>query len=176
MPHIKLNWVDIVFITLLFRVGYIGFKNGLLPEFFRFLGLYTAFIVSFNNYTVLTAFLSNYVGKLDVLAFLFIFFAIVIIFKLLSILITKLLGGSENISLANKIAGLILAVGRGLLLIVLICILFIHSPVKYLSRSAEERSLSGPYASRIVPFAYRAGIGLYPWEKIETPLVRLIKR
>ena len=81
MPHIKFNWVDILFITLLIRICYIGFKNGILPEFFRLLGLLFAFIVSFNNYTILSQYLSThtrYPGQeLDVISFVFIFFSVI---------------------------------------------------------------------------------------------------
>lgn len=180
MPHIKLNWVDIFFIILLFRVCYIGFKNGLLPEFFRLLGLSLAFILSFNNYIFVSVFLAKHARlsgvKSEVVAFLFIFLSAVFIFKLLAILVSKLLGSPKDISLANNVAGLIFALARGVLLIGLIYVLFIHCPVKYLSKSAGERSFSGQYASEIAPFAYKAGISFYPLEKIETPLVLLLRK
>jgi len=180
MPHIKLNWVDILFITLLVRVCYVGFKNGLLPEFFRFAGLFIAFILSFNSYIFVSAFLEKQARlsgvKSEVAAFLFIFLAILFIFKLLAVLVSKLLGSPKDISLANNAAGLVFALCRGVLLIGLIYVLFLHCPVKYLSRSAGERSFSGHYASQIAPFAYKVGISFYPWQKIETPLVKLITK
>jgi len=180
MPQIKFNWVDIFFVILLFRTCYIGFKNGTLPEFFRFSGLFLAFILSFNNYVLASEFLFKHAGlsglKAKAAGFLFVFIIVILIFKLLAILAVKLLGNSENVSLANKMVGLAIGLVRGVLLIGLVYILFIHSPVKYFCKSAEEKSFSAPYASFVAPFAYKAGMRFYPFEKHETPLVQLIKK
>ncbi len=179
MPQLKFNWVDIFFVILLFRTCYVGFKNGLLPEFFRTVGLFLALILSFNNYTLASAFLAkhaNFTGlKSEVTAFLFIFLIVLLVFKLASILAAKLLAISENVSLANRIVGLALGLGRGLLLTGFACTLFIHSPVNYFYKSAKEKSFSCPYALRILPFAYKIGMSVYPFEKYETPLVKLLK-
>ena len=178
MPHIRCNWVDILFVTLLIRICYIGFKNGFLPEFFRLLGLLAAFIFSFNNYTMVSQFLSSHTkwtgAKPDVISFLFIFLLIVFIFKIFAV-ITTLLLGRENISGPDKLAGLVLGLGRGALLVGLIYVLFVNSPFKYLSRSTEDRSFSGPHISKVAPFVYKIGINFYPWEKNETPLAKLLK-
>jgi len=180
MPQIKFNWVDIFFVILLFRTCYIGFKNGLLPEFFRLSGLFLAFILSLNNYILISDFLAKHAKftglKADITGFLAIFLSVILIFKLLVVLAVKILGVSENVSLANKIVGLALGLTRGVLLIGLVYILFIHSPVEYFYKSAKEKSLSGPYASLVAPFAYNAGMSVYPLEKHETPLVRLLKK
>lgn len=179
MPQIKFNWVDIFFVILLFRTCYVGFRNGLLPEFFRFLGLFLAFILSFNNYILVSDFLAKHAKltglKAEITGFLFVFFMILLAFKLLAILAAKLLGSSENVSLANKIVGLVLGLGRGALLTGLVYILFIHSPVDYFYKSAKEKSFLAPYASLVAPFAYKTGMSVYPFEKHETPLVKLLK-
>ncbi len=179
MPQIKFNWVDIFFAILLFRTCYIGFKNGLLPEFFRLLGLFLAFVLSFNNYILVSDFLAKHAMltglKADITGFLAIFLSVILIFKLLAVLADKILGVSENVSLANKIVGLALGLARGVLLTGLVYILFIHSPVNYFYKSAKEKSFSAPYASLVAPFAYNAGMSVYPSEKHETSLVKLLK-
>ena len=179
MPQIKFNWVDIFFVILLFRTCYIGFKNGLLPEFFRLLGLFLAFILSSNNYILISDFLAKHVKftglKADITGFLAIFLLVILIFKLLAVMADKILGVSENVSLANKIVGLALGLARGILLIGLVYILFIHSPVNYFYKSAREKSFSAPYASLVAPFAYKAGMSVYPSEKHETPFVKLLE-
>ncbi len=180
MSQIKFNWVDIFFVILLFRTCYIGFKNGLLPELFRLSGLFLAFVLSFNNYILASDFLAKHARltglKAEVTGFLFIFLIVLLIFKLLAILANKLLGNSENVSLANKIVGLALGAARGIFLIGLVYILFIHSPVNYFYKSAKEKSFLTPYASLVAPFAYRTGMSVYPWQKHETPLVSLLKK
>jgi len=178
MPHIRFNWIDILFVTLLFRTGYIGYKKGLFPEQFRLLGLFTAFILSFNNYTRVSNFLTIHTSwsgiKPDVVSFLFIFLLILAMFKILTKWAGLFFGGEENVSIFSSLAGLVLALTRGLLLIGLIYVLLVNSHFKYLSKSVKERSFSGQYVADIVPFAYKAGMALYPWKAIETPLVKLI--
>ena len=112
MPQLKFNWIDIVFVILLFRTCYVGFKSGLLPELFRLSGLFLAFVLSFNDYILVSGFLAKNARisgvKSEILGFLLIFLATILIFKLLSVLADKLLGNSENVSLANKIIGFVL--------------------------------------------------------------------
>jgi len=174
MPQIRFNWVDIFFATLLIRICYIGFKNGVLSEIFRSIGLLTAVIVSFNTYTVLSQHLTNHTrwtgAKPDILSFLFIFFGILFMFRVLASIVR-----SEDISGFNRAMALILSCARGILLIGLVYVLFVNSPFGYLSRSAKERSFSGQYISEVVPLVYKAGISIYPW-KVDTPLIKLIER
>jgi len=86
------------------------------------------------------------------------------------------LGRKENVSLPSRVIGLLLGIGRALLVTSLIYMFFINSPFSYLKKSAEQRSFSSQYITRIAPFAYKTGINFYPWEKIETPLVKLLNR
>ncbi len=178
MPHIRFNWVDILFVTLLIRISYVGFKNGLLPEFLRLLGLFSAFIVSFNNYTSLSNFLLSHTkwteANLDGISFLFLFLVVLFVFKILAILARGFLGG-DNISGLNRGIGLTFGIARGLLLVSFIYILFVNSPFGYLRRSAEERSFSGRYVSNIPRVIYKKGINLYPGEKVDTPLVKRLE-
>ncbi len=178
MPHIRFNWVDIFFVTLLFRISYIGFKNGLLPEFLRLLGLSIAFILSFNNYTSVSTFLSSHTkwtdANLDVISFLSIFLAVLFIFKILALLARRFLGG-DNISQVNRLVGATLGLIRGILLASLIYTLFVNSPFEYLERSAKDRSFSGKYLSDIPALIYKTGINFYPGEGIETPLVKQLE-
>lgn len=178
MPHISFNWVDVLFVTILIRIGYIGFRNGFLPEIFRFLGLLGAFILSFNNYDLLSSFVSTHTGWSgtgpNVASFLFILFFILIVFKICAT-ISLLFLGKEDISKINRWAGLLVSFGRGILLTSLIYFLFVNSPFDYLSRSAEERSFLGRHVSGVAFSAYNIGMKACPWEKLgNTPLVKLL--
>lgn len=179
MSHIRFNWVDILFVTLLIRICYIGFKSSFLPEFLRALGLLAAFIFSFNGYTSLSSFLSihtKWTGpKPDTISFLFIFVLILFAFKMLALAARIFFGGKENVSRASKLTGFALGIGRAFLLVNLLYILFANGPFAYLSKSAEERSFLGKYVAGVTPFVYKISMKFYPWEKIDTPLVRLIK-
>ncbi|MFC1667261.1 CvpA family protein [Candidatus Omnitrophota bacterium] len=179
MPHIKFNWVDILFVTLLVRICYISFKNGFFPELFRFLGLLSAFIFSFNSYASMSRFISAHArwssAKLEIISFLFIFLVILFIFKIFA-LIANLFSNSEDISKINRLAGFLLGIGRALLSISLICILFVNSPFEYLSRNTKEKSFSSQYLLGVAPLVYRNAMGFYPFKKAETPLVKLLER
>ena len=179
MPLIKFNWVDILFVTLIIRICYVAFKNGFLPEFFRLFGLLAAFIISFNSYTALSAFIAAHAKwtgiKPAVISFSFIFLAILLIFKMLSVGVSMLLG-HENVSRPNKLTGLTLGFVRGLLFVSLVYVFFVNSPFGYLSTSAKDRSFSGNFFSRVAPAVYNACVTFYPGGKNETPLVRLLEK
>ena len=179
MPHIRFNWVDILFVTLLIRVGYVALKSGVLPEFFRFFGLLSAFIVSFNHYEALSYFLSarsEWAGsRPDIISFLFIFFSILFVFRVISI-IAKIFFGGDNISRLNRISGFSVGIGRASLMIALVYVLLVNGPFAYLSRSAEDNSFSGRYISKIAPFVYDVCMKFYPGGGSDTHLVRLLKR
>ena len=179
MPHIRFNWVDILFVTLVIRISYIALKNGFFPELFRSLGLLSAFIVSFNNYTLVGNFISSHTrwtdAKPDIIAFLFIFISVLFIFKMLAISARIVYFGSGDISMPNKLIALALGLGRALLLTSLIYTLFINSPFTYLSLSARDRSFSGRFVSGIAPLAYKTCINFYPGKVNNTPLIRSLQ-
>jgi len=178
MPHIKFNWIDILFVTLLFRIGYVALKDGILLEFFRVLGLLIAFILSFNNYTLIGDFLSNHTKWTGtgpgIASFLLIFLSVLFIVKIFSRIANLFLAGG-NISITNRLIGFILGLGRWLLSISLIYILAINTPFEYLSKSVRARSFSGKYIANIAPGVYKICIDFYPWSKVETPLVKLLE-
>jgi len=168
----KFNWIDVFFVILLVRRGYVGFKNGILPEFFRLLGLFIAFILSVNSFTFVSNFLSSRIKwagtKLDVISFLLIFFLVIFTFKILALITRFLLG--RNVSIVNRCIGLVLGLGRGVLLISLIYVLFVNSPFKYLTTSTAERSFSSRYISGVAVKVYKIGSNIYPWKQVATPL------
>ncbi len=149
-----------------------------MPEFFRLLGLLSAFIISFSNYTLLTQILLTHTkwstSKLDVISFLFIFLSILFIFKILAI-VSNLFLHSENFYSFTRLIGLLLGFARGILLVSLFYTLFINSPFLYLSTSAKDRSLSSQYISDVAPSVYKIGIGVCPFQKVETPLAKLLE-
>ncbi len=178
MPLIKFNWVDVLFVTLLIRACYIGFRNGLLSEFLRFLGLLIAFLLSVNNYTLISSFLSSHTKwageELGIISFLFIFLSVLLVFKIAASVIGVFLD-RNMISGLSKLTGLGIGFGRGILLISLIYVSFVNSPFEYISRSARDRSLASLYISNVASTAYRIGMNFYPGKKIDTSIARLLQ-
>jgi uncharacterized membrane protein required for colicin V production len=175
MPNIRFNWVDLVFLTLLVRICYIGYKNGFLPEIFKSLGLLCAFLFSFNSYTLLSNALLRYIkfpnARLEVISFLFIFLSIILLFKLFSLIAVNFLGISEKISLTNMVIGLILSFGRALLFLGILCFFLSNSSMEYLSKSVRSKSLTGQYLNDVAPMVYKSSMNFYIWKKVKTPLV-----
>src|SRR3990167_10752796 len=101
MSNIKFNWVDVVFVILLFRTGYIGLKSGFLSEIFRFFGLLAAFLFSFNNYVLLSQLIAGYTNwdteRLDIVSFLVIFLGVLLILKIL-LGLARLVSKTEDVS------------------------------------------------------------------------------
>ncbi len=181
MPHLKFNWVDVLFVTLLIRIGYIGFKKGFLLESIKLLGLLFSVVFSINNYTKLADFLANRSTRLarsvdDIVSFLAIFIIGILIFKIVSILVGLFIGHNKDKKpvLVSIVIGLLLGIVRGLVVIGLTYTLFISSPFKYLVVSTKENAFSSKYAQGILPFVYKVGINCYPGEKINSPLLELI--
>ncbi len=178
MPLMRFNWVDILFVTILIRTSYIGFKNGLLLELFKLVSIVSAYILSFASYAIVSHFISKHTGftgaMSDIIAFSLIFLLILLIFKLL-VSGLKILSGDSNISLGNRIVGTAAAFGRGVLLASLLYGLFVSSPFEYLIISARDRSLAGPYVEEVAPLVYNIGSRIFPWELIETPLIRALR-
>ena len=178
MPHIRFNWVDVLFVTLLIRICYIAFKSGFLSEFFRSLGLFTAFIVSFNHSASLSDFIAAHArwtgARPGIISFLFIFIAVLVIFKTLAI-VARIFLRSGDVSVFSKLAALTLSLGRVLLLASLVYSLFVNSPFEYLSRSARDRSFSGRYVSGVAVSVYRMSMEFYPGGESESSLGGLLE-
>ena len=178
MSHMKFNWIDVLFVTLLVRSCYVGFKKGLLLEIFRGFGLLIAVILSFDYYTIVSQLFSAHTRWTgpgpDIISFLVIFLSVLIIFKVFSQIASLFLGG-EKISIANRVIGLVFGLGRGLLAISLIGVLFINSPFGYLSKSVKDRAWSGQYVLGIAPGVYKTYKDFWPREKVETPLVKVLE-
>ena len=179
MPHIRFNWVDILFVTLLIRICYIAFRRGFLSELLRSLGLLTAFIVSFNNSASLGEFIATHArwtgARPGIISFIFIFIVALVIFKVLAIGVMIFLR-SGDVSMLSKLAALTLSLGRGLLLASLVYSLIVNSPFEYLSRSARDRSFSGRYVSGIAASVYRSSVNFYPGGESESSLGRLLEQ
>lgn len=179
MPHIRFNWVDVLFVTLLIRICYIAFKRGFFSELLRSLGLLTAFIVSFNHSASLSDFIATHArwtgARPGVISFLFIFIGILVIFKFL-LIAARIFLGDKDVSVFNRSVALALGLAKGLLLTSLIYILLVNSHFEYLSKSVKDRSFSGRYVLNVAGFVYRNCINFYPGGESESSLGRLLEK
>jgi hypothetical protein len=143
------------------------------------LGLVSAFILSFNSYTLLSAFIAHHTklagAKPDIVSFLFIFLSILLIFRILASVV-HLFSHTENVFSVSGVIALVFGFLRGILVIGLIYTFSVNSPFQYLATSAKEKSFLGQYVSHVAPLVYKVGISCYPWGKVNTPLVKLLEQ
>lgn len=142
----QFNWVDILLVILLIRICYISFKNGLSVELFKLLGTIAAIYLALHYYTALSdwVMMSLAVVKekmpIDFLDFLSCFFIAAVgylIFVELRIFFYRFIN-IEAAPRLNHWGGLLLGIGRGVLLVGLIMYLLAISSITYLNRSVRN--------------------------------------
>jgi len=140
----QFNWVDILIIILLFRVGYISLKNGFPIALFKLCGTVLAIYASLHYYTVLSdSFLNFFSIKkaplelIDFVSFLFLALISYFLFVLFRNIFTHLIK-MEAVSTLNKWGGLFLGAIRGVLLCGLLIFMLAVSGVNYLNSSAKH--------------------------------------
>ena len=157
----KLNWVDLVIIILLFRIGYVSLKNGFSLELFKLLGTAAAIYLSLHYYT----FCSDWVGGrtpflkrgmpleyLDFICFIALALLGYLIFMGLRFAFYRFIK-LEAVPRLNKWGGLVLGAIRGSLLVSLITVALVTSTIGYLKESAVD-SYFGRRLFRVAPAAY----------------------
>jgi len=155
----QFNWVDILVVILLFRIGYIAIKNGLAVGFFKLLGALFAIYLSLHYYTGLSDFVRGRIGikklPLEFLDFLF-FVALAslgyLIFVLLRTVFCHFIK-TEAAPKLNQWGGFILGAVRGFLCVGLITFMLAISSVSYLKNSVKD-SYSGRYLFKFTTDTY----------------------
>ncbi|NQS99715.1 MAG: CvpA family protein [Candidatus Omnitrophica bacterium] len=149
------NWVDIIIVIFLIRGGYIGLIQGFSVELFKTLGAIAATVVSLLYYVrvggwlAAHSFLSPQAAK--IIIFLIFFFLLLFVFRLIRVLLFKVLHLELLNSNLEKWVGLVLGLGRAVIFASFFVIALTLIPVNYLNKSAEEKSFSGPYLKEVAP-------------------------
>lgn len=156
----NLNWVDILMGVILLRVVFIGLKRGFVIEIFKILGLAAAAFVTLHYFNTISRVLQEKInlaeGLANGLVFGCLWFAAVVVFKLFRdgiLLLFKV----EAHSAIHRWGGVLMAVGRGLLIGSLTVLLLHVARFEYFEKNLEK-SLT---ASRLVPIAPRVYEGVY---------------
>ena len=166
----RINWVDIIVITLLIRSSYIGWRRGLIGEIFAFLGIIAALFISIYYYNKLAQFLSAHsfltLAVAGVISFLGLVILTLIAFKLLNkalqvIVKIRLKGAFE------RAGGLILGFSQGCILSSLLVLALVLLPSSYAQNSVKEKSVLGKLALKLAPTLYQK-VAKIPPEAIET--------
>jgi membrane protein required for colicin V production len=156
---VQLNFLDFIILIVLLRVCLIAAKMGLSVEIFKFLGVLLSTYIALHFYTVLSDLIQRRffyeVMPLEFMDFV-IFILLVILVYLCFIGLRSILYRFIQLNAVPKInqfAGLILGIGRGILVVGLLSFALVISSVNYLS-SAVQHSYLGRRAFVISPQTY----------------------
>ncbi|MBU3958369.1 MAG: CvpA family protein [Candidatus Omnitrophica bacterium] len=155
----QFNWLDIVVLILILRIGYIALKNGLPVELFKFFGTIFSVYLSMHYYVLWAVYLQERIPLKNIsLGFLRLFSFVALsalgyfIFLLLRKVFYRLIT-VEPVEKLNKWGGFILSMLRGILLLSLILFILVISNISYLNKSARNSYL-GRRIFKVAPFVY----------------------
>ncbi len=148
------NWVDIIVVIFLIRGGYIGLNQGFSVELFKTLGTVVATVVAFLYYAQAGEWLAAHSflspQALNPIVFLLLFFLFIIVFKIVRMLMFKIL----HLGFYGRLeqwGGLILGLARSAVFASLFLFMLTLIPVEYFRQSVQEKSFSGSYLIKVAP-------------------------
>ena len=166
----QFNWIDVVAVVLLVRLGYMGGSLGLSAELTKFLGVLVGFFVGFHWYqtigewvatrSILTHEWSAAIA-LATLAFA-AYLAVVIVVRLMQQAVTI-----QFAPALNKVGGVAVGLLRAGFVMSVMLVACQQLPSEYLRTSIQERSWSGRYWIRVAPTVYDA---VTPWVSRHLPV------
>lgn len=168
----KFNWVDVLVIIILFRVSYVAFQDGLSHEIFPLIGAICTLVLSLHFYHSIAVGIQQNVVKLsvallDFISFVLLIVAIGLIFKLLRVVVDKVIKVTWH-PLVEKFGGLLVGIMRAAVVASVILTVLALMPFPYLQRSIRDRSLTAMYFLRIGPSVYGKVSGALPTIKLES--------
>jgi uncharacterized membrane protein required for colicin V production len=155
----QLNFLDILFLIIAFRICFVAAKTGLATEFFKFLGVVSATYVALHYYTTLSdiiqrRFLAQFM-PLEFMDFL-IFLVLALLGYLGFVALRSIFDHFIKLEAApriSKFGGVIFGLVRGFLVIGLLTYTLMISSVSYLSKTVKH-SYFGVRACSISPQTY----------------------
>ena len=157
IPFNRINWVDVLALILLVRMGYIGFRLGLGAELLKLAGLTAGFLAGFRYYQQIGDGLAQRTFLSIEWASVLALGAIVIAAYFLVTRTVRLLEKVVQVNFEkrfNQIGGLLAGVGRGLLVSSVVLVACQQLPTPAMQESIQEHSLSGPVVSKMAPVVY----------------------
>lgn len=163
----KINWVDVIVVILLIRTSYVAFQDGLSHEIFPFLGSLSSLVISLYYFRKLATLMVHATGGLmpigiaDFMAFVVIYAAVIILFKLIRAIFGKMVKVTWH-PLIEKAGGLIVGMGKACIITSAVLIMLELIPLSYIKWSVRDRSMTGPYFLNIASNVYTAASYFVP--------------
>ncbi len=150
----RINWIDIIVVISLFRGGYIGLVRGFSVELFKLIGMVATAILTVLYYESLSLFLASHsflpLEAANVVSVVFLFASLLLIFKLVRVLLFRVLH-LELFGSLEKWGGCVLGFLRGFVFASLLLFVITLLPIEYAQKSIDEKSFLGPRIKQIVP-------------------------
>jgi membrane protein required for colicin V production len=166
----KINWVDIVIVTILMRICYVALQDGLSHEIFPLVGTALTAAISLQYYHNLASFIKNLlnlpISILDFTAFLVLVVGVGLLFKLAKVLIDIMMQVTWNPFL-EKFGGAFFGLLRGSVIISLLLIILSLAPLSYMQHSIRDRSMTGMFFLKIAPAIHSRLAWMLPTISIE---------
>lgn len=166
----QFNWIDVVAVILLMRLGYMGGSLGLSAELTKFLGVFIGLFVSFHWYHTVGEWASarsvltpEWAGAIALILLVFsAYLAVVLAIRLMQKAVTVQFAPS-----LNKIGGIAVGLLRAGVVMSVVLVALQQLPSEYLRTSIQERSWSGRYLVRVGPTVYDI---VTPWISRHVPI------
>lgn len=166
----KINWIDIVIVTILIRVCYVALEDGLSHEIFPLIGSALTAAISLQYYHNLASFIKNLLNLpitiLDLTAFLLLVIGVGLLFKFARALVDLMMKVTWN-PLLEKSGGMICGILRGSVIVSLLLITLSLAPLSYMQHSIRDRSLTGMFFLKIAPAIHARLAWMLPTISIE---------
>lgn len=169
----RMNWVDVISVTIMIRISYVAFKDGLSHEIFPLVGSVGTVLITLYYYEDLAALLSqNLVGVsaaiLEFLSFIMLIIIVGFIFKFLRVILNKVINVTWH-PFIERFGGLIAGIVRGAVVVSTILIMLALMPLSYFQYSIRDRSLTGMYFLKVVPVIYGRTCEFLPRPELGKP-------
>jgi uncharacterized membrane protein required for colicin V production len=180
---LNFNWIDALIGAFIIRCVFIGLARGLIIEFFKFLGIVFATIITLHLYVRFGRFLHQTIrvpnNITELLAFFLLLVAAILIFKMIRegwMVLHK----NEETTRVSRIFGGLLGMFRGLLVAGLVFVMLFLSGNEFLKKSGRQ-SFSGFYMEELSPRLYEVTfegiiVKLFPEEKKNEKLFILFEK
>lgn len=162
----RINWLDIVVLSLMLRISYVAARDGLSHEIFPFFGSLALLVFSLHYYKIFGSFLSHDLGNIpaeisNFASFLMIVVVFGFVIKFIKIVLNKMVQVQWHPAI-EQIGGLIAGIAKAYIITAIVLIVFALVPFSYFQWSIRDKSLTGQYVLRAGPEIYSRVVKLLP--------------
>lgn len=163
------NWLDVLFLTILLGMIYKGSRTGVGSQFLSLVWWFILTYVSIGYYGALAAKVFGFMDQnwARPVAFFVIFFIFVLIIKFFEMIFN--VGNVENLAPIERIGGAVVASLRTFLLLGLVSTQLLLLPADFLRDSVAEGSKTGM-------FFVNLDVGIYCWMTSHLKFVKVKKK